>query len=132
LLLVDTNVLIDLIVNDSQWGDWAEGQLRMQQRVHELVINPIIYAELAPDHATRERLDAQLEGIGLRFRELPRDALYLAGVAHRHYRQAGGTRESILADFLIGAHAAVLGCGILTRDTRRYRRYFPLVELVSP
>jgi predicted nucleic acid-binding protein len=70
--------------------------------------------------------------LGLRYRELPKPALFVAGVAHRHYRQAGGTKHSVLADFFIGAHAAVLGCGILTRDARRYRNYFPRVPLITP
>lgn len=73
-----------------------------------------------------------MQAIGLTYRELPKPALYIAGVAHRHYRKAGGSRETILADFLIGAHAAVLGCGILTRDARRYRHHFPRVPLVTP
>ena len=100
--------------------------------MQELVINPIIYAELAPGFASQQKLDSHVEGIGLGFRNLPKSALYIAGVAHRHYRQAGGPHLSILADFLIGAHAAVLGCGILTRDTKRYRSYFPRVPLITP
>lgn len=132
MLLVDTNVLVDVVERDPQWAPWSARQLREQCQVHELVMNPIVYAELAPFFASEQRLDAQIAGIGLRFREMPRSALYIAGLAHRQYRKAGGARESILADFLIGAHAMVLGCGILTRDTQRYRRYFPLVELVSP
>lgn len=132
MLLVDTNVLVDVIDDDSAWFEWSARQLRMQRRVHELLVNPVIYAELSPNFASRQNLDAQIEGMELGFRDLPKSALYIAGMAHRHYRQAGGPRESILADFLIGAHAAVLGCGILTRDVRRYRRYFPRVPLVAP
>jgi predicted nucleic acid-binding protein len=132
VLLVDTNILVDIMDADSQRADWSAHQLRTQRQVHELVINPVIYAELAPGFASQEKLDSQVEAIGLRFRELPKPALYVAGVAHRQYRRAGGARESILADFLIGAHAMVLGCGILTRDARQYRSYFPRVPLVSP
>jgi predicted nucleic acid-binding protein len=132
VLLVDTNILVDIMDADSQRADWSAQQLRAQRQVHELVINPVIYAELAPGFASQEKLDSQVKAIGLRFRELPKPALYVAGVAHRQYRRAGGARESILADFLIGAHAMVLGCGILTRDARRYRNYFPRVPLVSP
>ncbi len=132
MLLVDTNVLVDLLGGDAQWSDWSLRQLRFQSRVHELLINPVIYAELSPAFASEGELDGEVERLELRFRELPRTALFVAGVAHRHYRQAGGPRHSILADFLIGAHAAVLGCGILTRDARRYRCYFPRVPLVTP
>lgn len=132
MLLVDTNVLIDLLEDDAQWGDWSDWQLHAQQQVHELVINPVIYAELAPSCDSQQELDEYVEEIGLRYRELPKPALFIAGVAHRHYRQSGGAREAILADFLIGAHAAVLGCGILTRDARRYRKFFPRVPLVTP
>jgi predicted nucleic acid-binding protein len=132
VLLVDTNVIVDLLDSDSRWADWSERQLRYQQRVHELVVSPIVYSELAPTFSSQELLDQKLAEIGLRFREMPKLALFLAGIAHRHYREAGGPRLSILADFLIGAHAMVLGCGILTRDVRRYRNYFPRVPLVSP
>lgn len=132
MLLVDTNVLIDVWRREPAWFDWSLRQLRMQSMVHELVINPVVYAESAPAFDSRQKLDAQVELLGLAFRELPRPALFLAGVAHRHYRRAGGSKFSVLADFFIGAHAAVLDCGILTRDPRRYRNYFPRVPLVTP
>lgn len=132
MLLVDTNVIIDALEDDPKWYEWSVGQMRHHSNVHELVINPVIYAELAPTQESAQILDSSLEIMKVSFQEIPRQALFLAGVAHRHYRQAGGPRESILADFLIGAHAAVLGCGILTRDARRYRKYFPLVPLLTP
>jgi len=132
MLLVDTNVLLDFIEDDSSWADWSMEQFRAHRQVHELIINPIIYAELAPAYSTQEKLENHIDDLELVFRDLPKSALYVAGLAHRHYRQAGGPRESILSDFFIGAHAAVLGCGILTRDARRYRRYFPQVPLVTP
>lgn len=132
MLLVDTNVVLDVVEDDPEWKKWSVEQLRNQQRVHELVINPVVYAELSPAFTSQQKLDSQVEAIGLRFREIPKTALYVGGIAHREYRRAGGARESILADFLIGAHAMVLGCGILTRDARRYRNYFPRVTLVTP
>jgi predicted nucleic acid-binding protein len=132
MLLVDTNILYDLLEVESRWKHWSLRQLKSQSKVHELVINPIIYAELAPAFSSHKTLDDHVEDMELGFHELPRPALYLAGIAHRQYREAGGPRESILCDFLIGAHAAVLGCGILTRDARRYRKYFPRVALVTP
>jgi predicted nucleic acid-binding protein len=132
VLLVDTNIIIDVLGEDPVWSDRAARQMRFQSRVHELVINPLIYAELSPSFASVPELDASIDGLELTYRELPRTALFVAGVAHRHYRKAGGPRQSILADFLIGAHAAVMGCGILTRDPRRYRSYFPAVEVIAP
>jgi predicted nucleic acid-binding protein len=131
VLLVDTNILVDIMDADPQRADWSAQQLRAQRQVHELIINPVVYAELSPGFASQQNLDSQVDAMGLRFRDLPKSALYVAGVAHRQYRRAGGPRESILADFLIGAHAMVLGCGILTRDARRYRSYFPRVPLVT-
>lgn len=132
MLLVDTNVLVDVIGEESEWTDWSIRQLRNQAQVHELVINPVVYAELSPAYDSEPEVDEGIAGMELVFRELPKTALFLAGVAHSHYRKEGGPRHTILADFLIGAHAAVLGCGILTRDARRYRNYFPKVPLVTP
>ncbi len=132
MLLVDTNVLIDMVEGDPRWHEWSVRQMRHQSRVHELAINPVIYAELASSFASQAKLEQCIDDLELGFRDMSRQALFLAGVAHRHYRRAGGPRLSILADFLIGAHAAVLGCGILTRDERRYRHYFPRVPLVTP
>jgi predicted nucleic acid-binding protein len=132
VLLVDTNVLIDVLNRDSEWFEWSIRQLRLQSKVHKLVINSIVYAEFAPSFETQDKLDSRLEDMELSLRELPGSALYAAGMAHRHYRNEGGPRHAILADFLIGAHAVALGCGILTRDVRCYRNYFPRVPLVSP
>ncbi len=132
MLLVDTNVIIDVFDGDPAWSAWSSRQMLYQSRVHELIINPVIYAELSPGFGSQERLDARMEEGGIGFREMPRSALFIAGLAHRHYRRAGGEMQAVLADFFIGAHAAVLGCGILTRDARRYRNYFPRVPLVTP
>jgi hypothetical protein len=132
VLLVDTNVILDFVQKDSGWLPWSLDQLRRQSMVHDLLVNPVIYAELATVYSSPQMLDAALENLDLRFQEIPKLGLYLAGFAHRHYRSLGGPRDSILADFLIGAHAAALGCGIITRDARRYRTYFPRVPLVTP
>lgn len=131
-LLVDTNVLVDVLADDPQWADWSIRQLRAQAQIHELAINPIIYAELSLAFSTMEALDAILADLGLTFLELPRPALFLAGKAFSRYRQRGGTKQNVLADFSIGAHAAVAGLPLLTRDARRYRSYFPGVELITP
>jgi predicted nucleic acid-binding protein len=132
VLLVDTNVLVDVFQDDPAWADWSLRQLRAQSQVHELAINPVIYAELSLSFDSVAALDAAVDGLRLQFRDLPRPALFLAGKAFARYRRAGGRKANVLADFFVGAHAAVTGCGILTRDARRYRNYFPRVELISP
>lgn len=131
-MLVDTNVLVDVLANDPDWADWSIGQLRAQARVHRLAINPVIYAELALTFSTVEALDEALAGMELPVLEIPRPALFLAGKAFARYRKAGGLKNSVLSDFFIGAHAAVAGLPLLTRDVRRYTTYFPTVRLVAP
>lgn len=132
MLLVDTNVLVDVFEDDPVWADWSEQQLRAQSQVHELSINPVIYSEVSLVFDSVRATDDALDRLGVTFREVPRAALFLAGRAFVKYRRGGGTKTNVLADFFIGAHAAVLGCGILTRDGRRYRTHFPRVALVEP
>jgi len=132
MLLVDTNVLVDVLEDDPQWAEWSIGQLRAQSKIHRLAINPIIYSELSLTFATVEALDQTVEDLGLILIELPRAALFLAGKAFVRYRRQGGTKSNVLGDFFIGAHAAVSGHQVLTRDTRRYLIYFPSVVLVAP
>lgn len=132
MLLVDTNVLVDVLENDPDWADWSIGQLRAQSQIHPLAINPVIYAELSLTFSKVEALDDTLDKLGLAIMELPRPALFLAGKAFVRYRRAGGKKSNVLADFFIGAHAAVIGCPLLTRDTKRYQRYFPSVKLIAP
>jgi predicted nucleic acid-binding protein len=131
-MLVDTNVLLDLLEDDPSWANWSVRQLRAQAQVHELFINPVIYSELSLAFDSVEAANEAIESMGLSLRELPRPALFLAGRAFVKYRREGGTKTNVLPDFFIGAHAAVLSCGILTRDGRRYRKYFPRVALVEP
>jgi predicted nucleic acid-binding protein len=132
MLLVDTNVLVDVLENDPEWADWSIGQLRAQSKIHRLAINPVIYAELSLTFTTVEALDKTIEDLGLALVEVPRPALFLAGKAFVRYRRQGGTKNNVLADFFIGAHAAVSGLPVLTRDTRRYAAYFPGVMLMAP
>lgn len=132
MLLVDTNVLLDVFENDPAWADWSESQLRAQSQVHELAIDPVIYAEVSLAFESVRATDDALDGLGLSFREVPRAALFLAGRAFVQYRRDGGAKGGGLSDFVIGAHAAVRGCGILTRDARRYRNHFPRVPLIEP
>jgi len=132
MLIVDTNILVDVLEDDPQWADWSVSQLRAQSQVHDLFINPVIYAELSLTFDSVQSLDDAIEGMDMTVQELPRAALFLAGKAFIRYRRAGGSKGNVLADFFIGAHAAVLGCAILTRDARRYRGYFPTVSLIVP
>jgi predicted nucleic acid-binding protein len=132
MLLVDTNVLIDVLEDDPQWADWSVAQLRAQSQLHALAINPVIYAELSLAFDDYPALDAAIEGMELQLQELPRPALFLAGKAFVRYRREGGVRQNVLADLFIGAHAAVMQWPLLTRDARRYRAYFPTVELITP
>ena len=130
--LVDTNVPVDVLENDPEWADWSIGQLRAQSKVHRLAINPVIYSELSLTFSTVEALDETIEELGLVLIELPRPALFLAGKAFVRYRRQGGTKSNVLGDFFIGAHAAVSGHPVLTRETRRYAAYFPGVTLIAP
>ncbi len=132
MLLVDTNVLVDVLEDDPEWADWSIGQLRAQSKIHRLAINPIIYSELSLAFSTVEALDRAIDDLGLTMIEIPRPALFLAGKAFVRYRRQGGKKNNVLADFFIGAHAAVAGYTVLTRDTQRYSTYFSGVSLVSP
>lgn len=132
MLLVDTNVLVDILEDDPQWANWSIGQLDSQSKVHDLLINSVIYSELSLTFNTMEALDKTIKNMELVLEEMPRPALFLAGKAFIRYRRGGGRKNNVLADFFVGAHAAVLGCPILTRDPRRYRTYFPGVPLIFP
>lgn len=132
MLLVDTNVLVDVLEDDPEWADWSIGQLRAQSQIHRLAINPIIYSELSLTFSTVEALDRTLVDLGLTMMEIPKPALFLAGKAFVRYRRQGGLKQNVLADFFIGAHAAVSQYPLLTRDTRRYSSYFPKVKLLAP
>jgi predicted nucleic acid-binding protein len=131
-MLVDTNVLVDVLENDPEWADWSVAQLRAQAQIHRLVINSVIYAELSLAFSTVEALDETLAALQLPVVEIPKAALFLAGKAFVKYRPQGGTKTNVLADFFIGAHAAVAGLPVLTRDVRRYASYFPTVQLIAP
>jgi predicted nucleic acid-binding protein len=131
-MLVDTNVLVDVLENDTDWADWSVAQLRAQAQIHRLVINPVIYAELSLAFSTVEALDEALAALQIPVIEMPKPALFLAGKAFVKYRRQGGTKTNVLADFFIGAHAAVAGLPVLTRDVQRYASYFPTVALIAP
>ena len=132
MLLVDTNVLLDVLEDDPEWARWSLRQLRAQSQVHELAINAVIYAELSLSFDEIEALDECVDHLRLSLLEIPRPALFLAARAYLGYRERRGPKMNVLSDFFIGAHASVLDCAIVTRDARRYRTYFPRVRLVTP
>ena len=132
MLLVDTNVLVDVLQNDPQWADWSIAQLRAQAQLHELAINPVVYAELSLSFSSFEALDRVVATMDLAMHEVPRPALFLAGKAYLQYRRRGGGKAQVLPDFFIGAHAAVEGWPLLTRDASRFRTYFPSLEVIAP
>ena len=132
MTLVDTNVLLDLVTNDATWAGWSIRPLDAAALKGPLAINDVIYAELSVRFATIEVLEAVLHDAGVAMEPMPRPALFLTGKAFQRYRAAGGRRTGVLPDFFIGAHAAVARLALLTRDTRRYRSYFPTIDLVAP
>jgi hypothetical protein len=132
LLLVDTNVVLDVVQNDPAWAQWSQAQLDAASLRSALLINPIIYAELSIAYRRIEELEEMLSKGGFRVEQMPREALFLAGKAFMRYRERGGAKGGVLPDFFIGAHAAVAGIPLLTRAARRYRSYFPKLELLSP
>ncbi len=131
-ILVDSNILLDVLTNDPHWFERSAATLARLGADHELVINPIVYAEVSVGFDRIEDLDAALPDEFFRREALPWEAAFLAGKCFVKYRRAGGARRAPLPDFYIGAHAAVRGMPLLTRDTGRYRTYFPKLELVVP
>lgn len=131
-VLVDSNVLLDVLTEDPTWFQWSAEALALAAESESLIINPIIYAEVSVGFARIEELDAALPPTFFRRDPLPWEAGFLAGECFRRYRRAGGARRSPLPDFFVGAHAAIRGHALLTRDAARYRTYFPTVQLIAP
>jgi predicted nucleic acid-binding protein len=132
MILVDTNVLLDVLTNDPAWLDWSAEQLNRQAAQGPLIINEIIYAELSVGFPNEETFEDALGELAIDLHRTPIPALFLAGKAFRQYRKAGGRRTGVLPDFFIGAHAQITGLPILARDAHRYRTYFPAVEVIAP
>jgi hypothetical protein len=132
MILADSNIVVDIWDSDPVWAQWSRNQLDNLALMHEMAINPIIYAEIASRYSTQAKLDEAIAKLNFSFLPLPREAAFLASRAFAQYRQLGGTRTGVLPDFFIGAHAEALGCALLTRDVSRYRTYFPLVPLITP
>jgi predicted nucleic acid-binding protein len=132
MILIDTNVLLDVLQDDAQWAGWSQGRLESAGLTDDLVINDVIYSELSMAFARIEELEAVIAEASLSVEPIPREALFLAGKAFLNYRRRQGGKQGVLPDFYIGAHAAVNGYPILTRDPTRYRSYFPTVRLITP
>ena len=134
MILVDSNVLIDVVEFDPIWEEWSSASLEQAGKNELLAINEIVIAEAAPRTATLDVFRASLDVMGIAVESISIEAAYLAGVTFQNYlkRRMGNSTKTILADFLIGGHAQVLGATILTRDPRFYRSYFPAVPLITP
>lgn len=132
VVLVDANVLLDVLTDDPVWADRSAAALARAADESRLAINPLIYAEVSIGYERIEELDAALSPATFERRPLPWAAGFLAGKCFLRYHRAGGARRSPLPDFYIGAHAAIEGLTLLTRDPRRYRTYLPRLSLVTP
>ena len=132
LILVDSNVLLDIFSDDATWRPWSEAALHKAVVASQVGINPIIYAETSLRFDDPEVLDRQLDSLLVQRLPLPYAAAFRAGRSFLEYRRSGGARSSPMPDFYIGAHAELEDLGILTRDVRRFRRYFPSVNLIAP
>jgi predicted nucleic acid-binding protein len=131
MILVDANILIDIFAAESSWTSWSQEQLSASS-AEGLAINFVVYAETAPCFSSKTDLDLFLNDFSIRVLALTEEAAYMAAMAHQAYRRLGGQRIATLPEFFIGAHASASGMKLLTRDTARYKAYFPKVKLISP
>lgn len=130
--MVDSCVFLDIFTRDPRWFDWSSEALAQAADVGTIVLNPVIYAEISTRFARIEELEALLPTDVFEYHAVPREAAFLAGKCFLDYRRRGGARTTPLPDFLIGAHAAVTKLAVVTRDERRFRRYFPGLHLITP
>ena len=131
-VMIDSNVLLDVLTEDAQWYQWSSDALKTVAESAQLIINPIIYAEVSIRFETIEDLESAIPASVFQRRDVPWEAAFLAGKCFLKYRRAGGRRAAPLPDFFIGAHAAVERMALLTRDIGRYRTYFPTIQLIAP
>jgi predicted nucleic acid-binding protein len=131
-ILVDSNIILDVFLDDPDWAAWPESRLEKFSAITKLFINPIVYSEVSIGFKRIEELESVLNRAGFQMLQIPKEALFLAGKAFLQYRKNRGTKRSPLPDFYIGAQAAVLEMDLITRDESRYRTYFPTVKLISP
>ena len=130
--LVDSNILIDIFQPNSNWFTWSRHRLREARLDGPLILNFVIASEVASEFMSEKGFDAKLASSIFVREDVPWSAAFAAGVAYREYRLRGGKRDRLLPDFLIGAHALTKGHRLLTRDARRYRAYFPGLDIVAP
>jgi hypothetical protein len=130
--LVDSNVILDIFLDDPNWAEWSESKLEKFSSTSNLFINPVVYSEVSIGFERIEDLESALIRGGFQMLEIPREALFLAGKAFFEYRKKKGAKKSPLPDFYIGAQAAILKMDLITRDESRYRTYFPTVQLITP
>jgi hypothetical protein len=130
--LVDSNVILDIFLDDPNWAEWSESKLEKFSSTSSLFINPVVYSEVSIGFERIEDLESALIRGGFQMLEIPREALFLAGKAFFEYRKKKGAKKSPLPDFYIGAQAAILKMDLITRDESRYRTYFPTVQLITP
>lgn len=130
--LVDSNVLLDIATDDPAWSEWSALALEKAANESQLAINALIYAEVSVSFSRIEDLELAVPSTLFKREPIPYEAAFLAGKAFLRYRRRGGAKTTPLPDFVIGAHAAVAGFRILTRDAKRYRTYFPSVEILAP
>jgi len=131
-VLVDSNVILDLFLDDPNWGDWSEGMLVKHSQHATLFINAIVYSEISIGFERIEDLELAVARAGFQMLDIPKEALFLAGKAFLTYRKRKGSKSPPLPDFYIGAQAAVLNIELITRDVSRYRSHFPTVHLITP
>ncbi len=131
-VLVDSNIILDIFLNDPNWADWSESTLEKYNLNTTLYINLIVYSEVSISFERIEELESAINRGGFQMLQIPKEALFLAGKAFLKYRKSKGAKRSPLPDFYIGAHAAILDLNLITRDVSRYRTYFPTVRLISP
>jgi len=132
MILVDTNILIDIATRDPQWALWSLSQLESAALGGPLLINDVVYAELSVRYDRIEHLESFLSQADVIVVPIPKAALFLAGKVFIKYRKAGGGKTGVMPDFFIGAHAMIAGISLLTRDVARYRTYFPDLDLIAP
>jgi predicted nucleic acid-binding protein len=133
LILVDSNVLFDIVTDNTEWFEWSRTALERAEMQGALGINDIVFAEFSVRYASLEEVEQAVVDLGLSIVPTPRSALFVAGKAFQTYRERkGANKTGVLPDILIGAHALVLGVPLITRDTGRYRTYFPTLELITP
>ncbi|NOQ36746.1 MAG: PIN domain-containing protein [Methylococcaceae bacterium] len=132
VILIDTCVVTDLADDSSAWFEWSATTLERLDQHHSFIINPIIYSETSVGFEKIEEVEALFNHLGFEIKPIPKEALFLAGKAFLQYKRRKGEKKNVLPDFFIGAHAAVSGYQLMTRDKGRFSSYFPSIELIIP